>query len=117
MGSKQQELCWHFRTILGALSIQEIMTNKEEIKRAELIEILFLKMTTQQGGDTQMKLLCNEIIRFIQSISPREFKNNTNLKGKVAALIKCLNSIPLSPKGHRLSENKKVYSSFYKYIV
>ena len=44
MRNKQQELWWHFKDVLGELSIAEITANKEMIIRAELIEFLFLKM-------------------------------------------------------------------------
>ena len=44
MKNKQQKLWWHFRDVLGELSIEEIAANKEMIIRAELVELLFLKM-------------------------------------------------------------------------
>ena len=43
MTTKQKKLWQHFIAILGELSIKEIMANKEMIKRAELVHVLFFK--------------------------------------------------------------------------
>ena len=64
-----------------------------------------------------MKSLCQEIIRFIQSISSRERKRNPKIRRKIQSLLKCIDDIPQSDERPKPMDNKKLRSYFNKDII
>ena len=49
MSSTQWSIWYQFRSVLGELSVEEILNNKELIKRAEVINLLFKSLMVKKG--------------------------------------------------------------------
>ena len=64
-----------------------------------------------------MQSLCQELVRFINSINPKELKRNLKLKRKVMALLRCLNEVYPSGEMVKMLDRQKYNEHFYKDIM